>query len=78
MKKFFKGLIKLYQILFSPKKGIFQFLFPRYCGCRFFPTCSEYSAEAIEKYGVVKGGLLGAKRIFKCNPLFHGGYDPLP
>jgi len=77
MKQFFKTLIKLYQIVFSPRKGIFQFLFPGHFGCRFFPTCSEYSSEAIEKYGVVKGGFLGVKRIFRCNPFCRGGYDPL-
>lgn len=78
MKSFLKRLIRLYQILFSPRKGIFQSIFPKYFGCRFSPTCSEYSSEAIEKYGVVKGLLLGIKRIFRCNPLFRGGYDPLP
>ena len=46
--------------------------------CRFYPTCSEYTKQAIEHYGLVKGGILGIKRICKCHPLNEGGYDPLP
>lgn len=45
--------------------------------CKFYPTCSEYMKQAIEKYGVLKGGFLGIKRILKCNPFSKGGYDPL-
>lgn len=46
--------------------------------CRFYPTCSQYMIEAIEKKGFRKGILLGVKRILKCNPFFPGGYDPVP
>jgi putative membrane protein insertion efficiency factor len=46
--------------------------------CRFHPTCSEYTYQAIDKYGVLKGGWLGAKRIVRCNPLNPGGVDPVP
>ncbi|MGB9694685.1 MAG: membrane protein insertion efficiency factor YidD [Caldisericaceae bacterium] len=46
--------------------------------CRFIPTCSEYSFEAINKYGVKKGGWLAIKRILRCNPYFPGGHDPVP
>lgn len=46
--------------------------------CRFTPTCSEYTRQAIVKYGVLKGGLLGVKRICKCHPWHEGGYDPVP
>ena len=45
--------------------------------CKFHPTCSEYSLEAIKKYGAFKGTLLSIKRILKCNPFSKGGYDPL-
>ncbi len=45
--------------------------------CKYTPTCSEYGRQAVEKYGALKGGLLAAKRIAKCNPLSKGGEDPL-
>ncbi len=62
-------LIKVYRLIISP-------LFPS--SCRFTPTCSEYSIEAIKKYGVIKGGILSAKRVSRCHPLNPGGYDPVP
>ncbi len=46
-------------------------------GCRFYPTCSEYTYQAIEKYGVVKGGWLGLRRIIRCTPWNKGGIDNL-
>ena len=46
--------------------------------CRFLPTCSEYGLQAVEKYGVIKGGLLAFWRIVRCNPFSKGGYDPVP
>ena len=46
--------------------------------CRFYPSCSSYSIEAIEKYGAIKGGWLAAKRISRCHPYNSGGYDPVP
>jgi putative membrane protein insertion efficiency factor len=55
--------------------GISPFLGSR---CRFFPSCSEYAAEAIEKYGALKGLYYGMKRILRCNPWNPGGVDPLP
>ncbi len=45
--------------------------------CRFYPTCSQYFIQAVEKYGAVKGSFLGIKRILKCHPFHPGGYDPL-
>ena len=69
MKKILIALIKFYQKAISPRKST-----P--C-CRFYPTCSEYSLQAIEKYGVIKGGGKALWRILRCNPLCRGGYDPL-
>ena len=45
--------------------------------CKYYPTCSEYTKQALEKYGFLKGSYLGMKRILKCNPFSKGGYDPL-
>ena len=61
-------LIKFYQYFISP-------LFPN--KCRFYPTCSTYFIQALQKYGVLKGSFLGIKRILKCHPGNPGGYDPL-
>tara|TARA_Y100001970_G_scaffold56046_1_gene71005 strand:+ start:5769 stop:5987 length:219 start_codon:yes stop_codon:yes gene_type:complete len=62
-------LIRLYQKYLSPLLGP---------SCRFHPTCSEYSLMAIEKHGLLKGGLLATKRILKCNPWGGSGVDNLP
>jgi hypothetical protein len=62
-------MIWVYQTLLSP-------LWP--ASCRFYPTCSAYAREAIEKYGLVKGCWLAFRRIIKCHPFHPGGYDPLP
>ncbi len=45
--------------------------------CRYYPTCSEYAIQAIEKYGILKGGIKASLRVLRCNPFFPGGYDPL-
>lgn len=45
--------------------------------CRFYPTCSQYAIEAIERYGALKGTLISIKRILRCHPFNKGGYDPL-
>jgi putative membrane protein insertion efficiency factor len=62
-------LIKIYQVLISP-------LFPS--SCRYTPTCSHYTLEALKKYGLFKGGWLGIKRISRCHPWGGSGYDPVP
>jgi uncharacterized protein len=69
MKKLVLASIRFYKRFISPA------LPP---SCRFEPTCSVYTYQAIEKYGVIKGGWLGMKRIARCHPLNPGGYDPVP
>ncbi len=67
--KIFIGLIRFYQMTISP-------LFPH--TCRYTPTCSVYSVQALKKYGPLKGGWLALKRILSCNPFGGHGYDPVP
>ena len=71
MKKILIWLIKQYQ------NHISKWLTSKNINCKFYPTCSEYTKQAIEKYGAVKGLLLGIARILRCNPFSIGGYDPL-
>lgn len=62
-------LLRIYKYAISPMLGR---------NCRFEPSCSDYTAEALTKHGVVKGLWLGLKRIFRCHPWHPGGYDPVP
>jgi putative membrane protein insertion efficiency factor len=68
LKTIFIGLIRGYKYFLSP------FLPP---SCRFFPTCSVYTIQAIEKHGAIKGIFLGIRRILRCHPFSRGGYDPV-
>jgi len=70
------NLIKFYQKIFSPDHGIFKNVFG-YSRCRFHPSCSVYTLEAVSQYGLSLGIMLSLKRIFKCNPFNEGGYDPV-
>ena len=71
MKNILIFMIEKYQKHISP------WLKTKNISCKFYPTCSEYTKQAIKKYGAIKGLFLGIKRIFKCNPFSKGGYDPL-
>lgn len=66
-------------LLALPIRGYRRFLSPMLgSNCRFLPSCSEYALEALELHGAFKGSILAAGRILRCNPLFPGGYDPVP
>lgn len=69
MKKLFLKLIRFYQTAISPHTK------PK---CKYYPTCSHYTYEAIERFGAFKGTAMGAWRIMRCNPWSKGGYDPVP
>ncbi|MDP4086281.1 MAG: membrane protein insertion efficiency factor YidD [Bacillota bacterium] len=69
LKNFFILLIRFYQIVISPLKPP---------SCRFYPTCSHYGLEAVQRFGALKGGYLALKRILKCHPFHPGGIDPVP
>jgi len=74
IKKIVVFLINAYQLFFSPDTGILKKRFPT---CRFVPSCSEYTRQAVIKYGAYKGIVFGIKRILKCHPWHSGGFDPL-
>ena len=69
MKLLLLVLIRFYRYAISPLLGR---------RCRFYPSCSEYAAEAVEKYGALKGAKLGIKRLSRCHPWNTGGFDPVP
>ena len=70
------GLIRCYQKTLSMDHGPLKGMFP-HGFCRFTPTCSQYGLEAIDKYGIIKGGVMTIWRILRCNPWNKGGYDPV-
>ena len=69
MKRLALVMIRFYQKAVSP------WLPP---ACRYYPTCSAYALEAIERYGVFRGAMLAVKRLLRCHPFHAGGYDPVP
>ncbi|MFQ6069654.1 MAG: membrane protein insertion efficiency factor YidD [Candidatus Aminicenantales bacterium] len=69
MKHIALALIAGYKLIISPLLGN---------TCRFYPSCSSYTYEAIDKYGILKGAFLGARRLLKCHPFHPGGIDPVP
>lgn len=71
MKKVLLKILNVYKKVISP------WISAKGYNCKFYPSCSEYTRQAIEKYGCFKGCFLGMKRILKCNPFSKGGYDPL-
>ena len=68
--------IRIYQKTLSFDHGPLKIFYP-HGFCRFTPTCSQYGVEAIDKYGIIKGGLKTSWRIIRCNPWNKGGYDPV-
>ena len=68
-KKILISVIRFYQVVISPIKPP---------SCRFYPTCSHYGFEAVQRFGALKGGWLTLKRILKCHPFHPGGVDPVP
>lgn len=77
MKKIVLNLIKLYQKSSFLNNELFKTLFLTDQVCKFEPTCSRYAYKAIDRYGVLKGGFMGFKRIIRCHPFSKGGYDPV-
>lgn len=69
MKQVLTSAIRGYQIVFRPMLG---------SNCRFYPSCSDFAREAIERHGAAKGAWLAARRIGRCHPFHPGGYDPVP
>ncbi len=70
-------MIRIYQKTLSFDHGVLKLFYPDGF-CRFYPTCSEYGYQAIERYGIVKGGLIAVNRIIRCNPFNKGGIDEIP
>jgi len=62
------GLLRVYKVCISP-------LLPS--ACRFYPTCSEYMGQAVERYGAVRGVWMGLRRLVRCHPFHEGGFDPV-
>ena len=80
MRKIFKmmaiSVIRFYQKTISFDHGVLRFLYP-HGFCRFYPSCSEYAAQAIKKKGIIQGSGLATKRLLRCNPFSDGGIDKI-
>jgi len=70
------ALRSAFSILLAGYHKILSPLLPR--ACRFYPSCSVYTAQSIDKHGILKGALLGVRRLARCHPWNPGGYDPVP
>lgn len=77
MTRFFLQLIRLYQRTLSPDHGWFKYRHPLGY-CRFYPSCSQYAYDAIDRHGILRGGVLSLRRILRCNPFTRGGIDEVP
>ena len=77
MQRLVVNLITFYQKTLSPDHGVWKHNHP-YGFCRFYPTCSEYTKQAVQEHGVVKGVWLGIRRIARCHPWSQGGIDLVP
>ncbi len=69
MRQLFILLVRGYQVAIGP-------LLP--ASCRYYPSCSAYMIEALERHGAIRGGLMGVRRILRCHPFHVGGFDPVP
>jgi putative membrane protein insertion efficiency factor len=78
MKSLLLLLIRMYQRVLSPDTGLLKNIFLTGNVCRYTPRCSEYTYQAIEAYGIIKGLILGFRRILRCHPWSKGGFDPIP
>lgn len=75
MKFLILKLIHFYQKTLSPDHGVLRGA--SYKGCRFYPTCSEYTYQAVKKHGIINGGRRAIKRVIRCHPFNKGGHDPV-
>jgi len=78
MKSFVLHSIRFYQKYLSLDTGVLKRLWITDRVCRFTPTCSEYTYQAISRYGIITGSWIGLKRIVRCHPWNKGGHDPVP
>lgn len=77
MKRRILSAIRFYQKYLSPDTGVLKSLWLVDSACRFMPTCSEYTYQAVDSYGIIRGLILGLRRILRCHPWSKGGYDPV-